>query len=526
MTECLHTPFFAAALRHPDRMAVVDAERRLNYAQLAHRARLAAAHLEAAGVGRGDRVAVLLDRSAVTMAVWLGILSLGAVAVPFDMRWPMARRRRLLEGLDLRAVVLEQPATPEVSAIPLRFTPAWLASPIAARTTTPTDAGTPEAAEAADNLACIFFTAGTHGPPKGVCVTHRATRDVVDWLVQETGLQPNDRVAALTAFTAEQSLFDLFATLSAGATVVLLSQALMAQPRQLADMLEREAITALYTVPTVLSLLAGRGDLARRRLTGLRLLISSGEPFAGPAFAALQQAVPASVLHLHAYSTAETNLCILSRFTGAESPPARLPLGRARPGLALVGLPLESPSLFAPGAVELCVAGPSVMSGYWGDVRDLAPHWWDDPSSGLRYFRTGDVVRQDSEALWHHLGRVDRPLLPDGRWVDMSEVELTLLGQPGVAHCAVSAAEPGSAYGGPLVAHIVPRPGQDLAQLKLQLAASCIETLPDHLQPQTYVMRGDLPLKASGRVDRHALELDLRDAAGARTPGEADPSAG
>jgi acyl-CoA synthetase (AMP-forming)/AMP-acid ligase II len=75
----------------------------------------------------------------------------------------------------------------------------------------------------------------------------------------------------------------------------------------------------------------------------------------------------------------------------------------------------------------------------------------------------------------------------------------------------VAAADRGREAGARLVAHVVPRPGHDLARLKLRLAASCIETLPEHMQPQAYVIRGELPMKPSGRVDRSALGLGLRD---------------
>jgi len=509
MPDCLHTPFFETARRHPERQAVVDAKERATYGQLAHRARLAAAHLQAAGVGRGDRVALLLDRSAVTIAAMLGAMSLGAVCVPFDMRWPVVRRRRLLDVLDVRAAVLVQPDAPEAAAVPLRFTPAWLASPIACRPPGTPCPGTPEAADAADNLACILFTSGTAGPPKGVCLTHRAARAFVDWIGRETGLGPQDRIASVSPFTAELSLFDIHATLAAGATLVLVDNQHLAVPSGLGALLADEAITGLYTVPTVLSLLAARGGLDRHQPAALRLVMSSGEPFAGSAFSQLQQALPASVQHYHFYSSVETNVCTMHKLSGTDPVPARLPIGRPRPGIDVVPMPLEAGSAYGPGAVELCVAGDTLMSGYWGDVRDLAPHWWDHPRTGRRHFRTGDVARQDAEGVWHYLGRADRPLTINGRWVDATEVERMLMREPGVAHCAVAAAERGT--GGQLVAHVVPRPGHDLARLKLRLAASCIETLPEHMQPQAYVIRGQLPLKPSGRLDRGALGLGLRD---------------
>ena len=512
MPDCLHTPFFEAARRHPERLAVVDARERVTYGQLAHRARLAGAHLQAAGVGRGDRIALLLDRSSITIAAMLGAMSVGAACVPFDMRWPVVRRRRLLDVLDVRAAVLYQADAPEAAAVPLRFTPAWLASPIACRPPGALTPGTPEAADAADNLACILFTAGTSGPPKGVCLSHRAARAFVDWIGRETGLGPQDRIASVSPFTGEHSLFDIHATLAAGATLVLVDNQHLAVPGGLGALLADEAITGLYTVPTVLSLLAARGGLDRHPPTALRLVMSTGESFAGSAFAQLQQALPPTVQHYHFYGGVETNVCTMLKLSGADTVPARLPIGRPRPGIELVAMPLEAGSAYGPGAVELCVAGDALMSGYWGDVRDLAPHWWDDPRTGRRHFRTGDVARLDAEGVWHYLGRVDRPLTINGRWVDAAEVERMLLREPGVAHCAVAAAERGKDAGAQLVAHVVPRPGHDVARLKLRLAASCIASLPEHMQPQAYVIRNELPMKPSGRVDRGALGLGLRDA--------------
>jgi amino acid adenylation domain-containing protein len=503
MTGLLHEPFFDAARQHAGRLAVVDDAEALSYAALAERVRRAAWHLQAAGVGPGDRVAILLERSVHAVVAIQATLSLGAVYVPFDVRWPAQRRQQLLVSTQATVVVLDradQLDGPVVAAMPQRLTPGELAAPVA---DAPADTHVP--AITPDDLAYILFTSGTTGEPKGVCVSHRAARYFVDWACSETALACTDRVAGVSSFTFDLSIFDIFATLSAGATLYLYDHRKVVLSTSLARFLARQAISVLYTVPTTLSLLGARGAVARHDLGALRVVMFAGEPFAIAAFERLSAALPAQVVYYNLYGPTETNVCTAHRMNGSETAAFGIPIGQPLPGTEIVALPFDDAAQFGSGAVELCVFGPSLMQGYWRDDRVEASHWWHDPASGRRAYRTGDVCRLGAGGEWFFLGRADTQIKINGFRVEAEEVENALLADPALAQCAVVAVQDPNEVCARLVAFVVMREGTPGAAGLQRLAAVCAARLPHYMRPHDYVPCTELPTKVSGKTDRAAL---------------------
>jgi amino acid adenylation domain-containing protein len=497
-TGLLHAPFLDAARRFPEQLAVVDGEQAVTYLELAQRVRAAALHLRRGGVAPGDRVGILLERSIDAVVALYASLALGAVYVPFDSRWPPLRRRELLESIGAKAVLLDEADSLSTASVPLVLTPSELGAPIEEPLP-----GDQEAPVTAGALAYILFTSGTTGMPKGVSVSHRAARYFVDWTRRELALARTDRIAGVSSFTFDLSIFDLFATLSCGATLYLYDHRKTVLSSSLARFLARQAITVLYTVPTTLSLLTARGGLARHDLGALRAVMFAGEPYPYGAFRRLHEALPAGVAYYNLYGPTETNVCTAYRLNGDESESTGIPIGRPLPGTQIITLPVENASEYGGNAVELCVWGPSLMDGYWGETPDAAPHWWHDPATGRRAYRTGDICRLDGNGNWIYLGRADGQIKVNGFRIEVQEVENVLLADPALAQCAVVAVQrPGHPYA-QLVAYVVLREGAELN--RPGLAAACAARLPNYMHPQDYVDAAELPTKVSGKTDRTAL---------------------
>ncbi len=506
----LHQRLRASARQWPERPAVVAQGGSLSYRALDEQSDRLAAALQAGGVTRGERVGLHLDKSIEAVVALYGVLKAGAAYVPLDPRAPMkrtafvaanARLRGLICGANLLEPLLgalrERPAcligvdSAAGGALP------W--SEALATGRAPADAG-----NGADDLAYILYTSGSTGEPKGVMLGHRAALAFVDWAVAQFALRPEDRLASHAPLHFDLSVFDLFAAAAAGASVALVPPGTALFARNLAEWIEKTAITVWYSVPSALVQLALNGALERFPYAALRCVLFAGEPFPVEHLRALMTQLPAPA-YFNLYGPTESNVCTFYRVPGPpppDSPP--LPIGRACP---------YAEALVADD--ELLVGGPSLMEGYWDDpertARALIAHPQD---ASRRLYRTGDLVRRDAQGELHFHGRRDAQVKSRGYRIELGEVEAALYRHAAVAEAAV-VTRPHPEFGCVLRAVVVPRLGAASAQpdMRRELAAFCAESLPPYMIPEDFVFLDALPKTSSGKLDRSTLQKEQANAA-------------
>src|SRR5262249_35423501 len=237
----------------------------------------------------------------------------------------------------------------------------------------------------------------------------------------------------------------------------------------------------------------------------LRAIMFAGEPYPYGAFRRLCEALPAGVAYYNLYGPTETNVCTAYRLNGDESELTGIPIGRPLPGTQIIELPIEDALQYGGNAVELCVCGPSLMQGYWGEETDAAPHWWHDPVTGRRAYRTGDICRLADNGNWVFLGRADGQIKLNGFRIEVQEVENVLLADPAVAQCAVVAVQKPSDPCAQLIACLVLSEAAEADGLRRRLATACTARLPNYMCPQDHLYVNELPTKVSGKIDRAAL---------------------
>ena len=248
------------AKQTPGQVAVDGGAEAMSYAQLDALANRFANLFKAAGVAPGDRVGVHVPRSARTIAAMLGASRAGAVYVPLDPSSPPARMKIIVADCGLRHVVI----TPELLA-------SWSASAVegiehfflssegpAASTPGQTHAWSEvlsasaepvvPASDNPDDLAYLLYTSGSTGMPKGVMLSHRNALAFTSWAAELIALGSQDHVASVAPFHFDLSVFDVWATLSAGATLVIVDEAtVLSGPRTL-DRIRDKAISVWYSV--------------------------------------------------------------------------------------------------------------------------------------------------------------------------------------------------------------------------------------------------------------------------------------
>ncbi|WP_336317733.1 non-ribosomal peptide synthetase [Streptomyces lavendofoliae] len=486
------------AARHPRALAVADGDTTLTYERLVTWARALAGHLHGHGVRPGDRVALLMPRSAHAVVAQLALWWAGATCVPLDPAHPRPRSEAMAadagvtltvgDGKLLEALALSGPTLALPGEEPLSGSPA----------TTPR--------LGPDAVAFIMFTSGSTGRPKGVRVPHRALAE----LLAEPGyvtLTPRDRMLFHSPMTFDASTFEVWGALANGAAVVVCT-AERPSFEDLARHAERHGATVAFFTTALFHQLAARRS---RVFSLLRTVVVGGEALSAEHARGVLRAFPWLEL-VNAYGPTETTtFATAHRVTDADCD-GPVPIGRPVAG-ATAHVMDDSGRPVPDGARgELWIGGARLALGYAGLPGLTAERFVDHPDLG-RLYRTGDVVSVRPDGVLDFHGRTDDQVKVRGFRIEPGEVEHALRGQPDVEDAAVTVRRP-APDDARLVAFVVaapgpvPRPGA----LRDRLAS----ILPAHLVPDEVTMVDRLPLTGSGKVDRRALaDLGTGDGTGA-----------
>ena len=467
--------------------AVTYAELRQHVAQLRET-------LLRAGLQPGNRVALVLPKSIATVELILAVLAVGAVYVPLSPRQTPARLRATLHDLDPALVV----APPQLA---LTLYAEWddRAFPIVALGTRGLDFSGAVVRRAAqpgpDGLACILYTSGSTGEPKGIMLSHGNIASFAGWAAQAFAIGPADRLANVAPLHFDLSLFDLFCGLRRHASVHLLDETEALFPGQVRAWIDAAQISVWYSVPTALARLQQRRALKDAR--SLRLVLFAGEVFPVPALRQLMDDLPTAE-YVNLYGPTETNVCTYHRLDGppredTDSVPIGVPCEHLR--VSLQGADLRE---VAPGETgEICVAGPAVMHGYWRR---------DEMTAAARVagqadtYRTGDFARRRADGALVFLGRRDNQVKVRGNRVELLALEAVLNAHPAVRETAAVALP--DETGGRLAAFLVPASG---AVSDADLRDFVARHLPASHHPDRFAWLADMPRTANGKCDRTML---------------------
>ncbi|MEV8457083.1 amino acid adenylation domain-containing protein [Streptomyces sp. NPDC052095] len=490
--------FAARVARTPDAPAVDEDGEVLSYAAADAASDRLAARLVRAGVAPGRTVALLLPRSARLVVAQLAVLKAGACWLPLDPAQPPARLARLMAAA-APALVLVAGPDPAAGRLPA-------GTPVLDVAEEGGDASFTAVPVPPDATACVLYTSGSTGEPKGVVVPQRAVAELAADGRFAGGAHA--RVLLHNPYTFDASTYEVWVPLLTGGTVVVApAEAVTAE---LVERMVRErGVTALMLTPELLRTVA---EIAPGALSGLREVWSGGDVLAPDTVRRIREHCPDTVV-VNGYGPTETTV-----FAAAHT--AAGPASADRPGPVPVGRPLDNTRArvldgwLRPvpegGTGELYLGGSGLALGYLGRPAATAERFVADPYGppGSRMYRTGDLARWTADGLLEFAGRADDQVKVRGFRVEPAEVEAVLAGCPGVARAVVGARR--DAAGGKLLAAwLVPAGPADRAEpwerMRDRARAHAAQRLPVHLVPSLWTRIDEVPLTRHGKADRAAL---------------------
>src|SRR6185436_10749454 len=500
---CIHELFEAQAARTPGAVAVRFEEESLTYREVNERANRLAHHLRGGGVGPEVRVGVLMERSLEMVVSLLAVLKAGGAYVPLDPGLPAERLAYMLEdGAVL--LVLVQGALRE--AVPTREGVGVLAVDALAERLAAEPAENVAGGAGPDSLAYVIYTSGSTGRPKGVMNQHRGVVNRLVWMQAQFGIGTDDVVLQKTPFSFDVSVWEFFWPLQQGATLVMARPDGHRDPAYLRDVVEREGVTTLHFVPSMLQPFVEAVEAGR--CGSLRHVVCSGEALPPALVRRFYDRFAGPVVLTNLYGPTEAAVDVSCWTCPRDGAEGVVPIGRPvwNTALYVLDAALRPVPVGIPG--ELYIGGVQVARGYQGRAAMTAERFVPDPFSaqgGARLYRTGDRARWRADGAIEYLGRLDFQVKVRGFRIELGEIEAALRQAPGVSDCTVVAREDETGDRR-LVAYIVGEAEVEALRDRLR------RTLPEYMVPSAFVVLDALPLTANGKLDRKALPAPEGDA--------------
>ncbi|MBE0457053.1 non-ribosomal peptide synthetase [Pseudoalteromonas prydzensis] len=482
--------------KHADNIAMTFQGRHYSFFELNEQANRLAHYLQAQGIGAESRVAVGMWRSAEMVISLLAIMKVGAMYVPLDLEYPVARLAYIISSSRVQLLLCHQPGLTvlnEISTdvpvliwerIPLsEFAPSNLLQHIH-----------PE------QLAYVIYTSGSTGRPKGVAISHRALANCMAWMQAEYQMTRTDAVLHKAPFGFDVSCWEIFWPLSQGGRLVISSPGDHRDPERLITLIAQQQVTIVSFVPAMQQAFIDQVD--PQQGCSLRNIMVGGEAVPTELRQRTFAVLPDVKIH-NLYGPTEATIHA-THWQCNNDQRVTLPIGRGISSTACYVLDEYMHPVPEGIAGELYLAGVGLSRGYLERPDLTAERFVANPfdKSGGRIYRTGDLVRWNHEGLLEYIGRLDDQIKIRGLRIELGEIEAQLASLTYIQKAIVLACK--TPLGERLVGYV------QSARADLQpeeLKALLAKRLPAYMVPSIIVLLKTLPLSPNGKIDSKALPV-------------------
>ncbi|MFN6570003.1 non-ribosomal peptide synthetase [Dendronalium sp. ChiSLP03b] len=527
---CLHELFEAQVEKTPDAIALIFQDKQLTYRELNQQANQLAHYLQASCIKSEVRVGIYLDRSLEMAIGVLGVLKAGGTYVPLDTTYPKERIAFMLADAEVRVLLTQHSlltSLPEHLASVICLDTDWQIINQQS-TEKPTVAVTPA------NLAYIIYTSGSTGQPKGVAIAHAGIVNRLVWGIERYQLTSKDRVLQKTSFSFDVCVWEFFAPLLSGASLVMAKPNGHQDPSYLVQVMAQQQITIADFVPAMLQLILEQPGL--EACQSLRYITCGGEALPKKLSDRFFSRLRGVELH-NCYGPTEVSIDATSWVCQPHSEVISIGRPIANQQIYILDTYLQPVPIGVPG--ELYVGGAGLSRGYLNrpdtTAEKFIPHPFSD-EPGARLYKTGDLARYQPDGNIEFLGRLDEQVKIRGFRLELGEIETVLRQYPRIEEAAVVVQNntDDEASQKRLIAYLVLKEHQQLLKFSSsvgedslyeilfsqgednlhednqQLSAKNLRSylsrhLPDYMIPSVFVTIPQMPRTPNGKLDYRAL---------------------
>jgi amino acid adenylation domain-containing protein len=507
---------------NPQNIAVECLDEKLSYSELQKKSNQLANRLIELGVRPGARIGIYMDKCLETAVAVYGILKAGAAYVPLDPSAPASRLVEIIADCSIEILIshenkqkrlLKINQTSDRTLIFLGVTEnsnllgcyswQWVYQN--------ENHSIPQVDVIESSLAYIIYTSGSTGIPKGIMHTHHSCLSFARWAATEYGLEARDKIGNHSPLHFDISIFDWFASIVAGASIILIPDEYTKMPASYSQLIEQTQITVLFTVPFALIQLSLFGILEQRDMSSLRWIIFGGEPFVIKHLYRLTQQLP-NVTFDNMYGPAEVNGCTHYTIVNLQETDHSIPIGRQTQIVQTLVVDADDKEVSVNDIGELLVRTPTMMQGYWArpDLNQQAFHqqieteYYDGYYKKV-FYRTGDLVKIDNSGLIWFMGRKDRQVKVRGYRVELDEIEAILGTHQYVEEAAVYAVKRDDQ---PVEIHGAYTLKSDVMLQTSELIKFLKGRLPNYSVPAKLTNVQAFPRTTSDKIDRTTLSKE------------------
>ncbi|KZN34199.1 hypothetical protein N480_21585 [Pseudoalteromonas luteoviolacea S2607] len=506
---CLHQQFERTVEQSPEAIALKLNGQVLTYGQLNDRANRLAHYLtDHHGVSSEQVVAICLDRSFEMYVAILAILKAGGAYLAIDPEIPQQRMQFILDEAQVSVILTR---SEDAAAIKLESVATLCIDNDALFESCSNN--NPEITVSPEQLSNIIYTSGSTGTPKGIMIEHRNMTRLFEQCPEAMKRTAQDIGCAFHAYVFDVSGWEMWGSLLHGGQLVIIPKAFIQDMHSLYNLLVEEKVTHLSMTPSAFYTLQSLFELKDHKLS-LTNVNLAGEALQ---FKMLSDWYADDIENrpkfFNVWAPAEVTVYATAREISKQD---------IEVGISNIGVPFndialsilnekhEPQPIGVPG--ELYVGGEGVARGYLNNPELTAKSFIPNPivkSEDDIWYQTGDICRWLPDGSLEFLERKDNQVKLRGLRIELSEIEVCLNSHSGIKNAVVLVENSGASQY--LVAYLVINDDVNRESLLIDIKQILTNQLPAYMIPQSYAVIDEIPVNTSGKIDRKALQLQVKE---------------
>jgi len=496
---CVNQLFETQVTKTPEKIAVIFEDQKLTYQELNEKANQLAHHLRKLGVKPDVLVGFCLERSLEMIIGVLGILKAGGAYVPIDLNYPTERIDYMLENSQVGILLTQnhlQEKLKDFSGHQICLDTDW--QEIAQE-----NKNNPPHETTLNHLIYVIYTSGSTGKPKGVLLNHYALANLIKWQINQTKVSPQAKTLQFSPISFDVSCQEIFATLSFGGTLVLISEEQRQDFNLLTNYVEKQGIERLFIPFVGLQLFTEVANLNSHTFPHLKEIITAGEQLKlSSSIRTFFKRLNHCTLH-NQYGPSESH--VVTAFT--------LPSDLDQcTYLVPIGFPINNTQIYILDSYlkpvpigltgELYIGGKVIARGYLNREDLTKEKFISNPFGTGKLYKTGDLARYLPDGNIQYIGRIDNQLKIRGFRIELGEIEATLNQYEPIQESVVIATE-NQRQEKSIVAYYIAKNNANISLPELKEFLK--QKLPEYMIPSVFIPLEIFPLSPNGKVDRKAL---------------------